>query len=156
VRLSASHALVTTVAAAEESERLSNAGHIPEALASMQEAVSIYRSLAAASPERYRPDLGDSLSRLSVLFGHLGQNAAALPVAEEAVQIIREVASTDRSRHSSHLARSLLNLGLALWRLGRYEDAVAAFREALAVYREIGDVRAEDDAQRTPSSPSLC
>jgi tetratricopeptide (TPR) repeat protein len=133
-------------AAAQESERLSNAGRTTDALASMQEAVGIYRSLTATSPERYLPDLGDSLSYLGVLLGDLGQHADALPVAEEAVKILRTVASANPSRYGPHLARSLSNLGMTLQQLGRFEEATAAQQEAVAIFRETGDRRSAGTA----------
>ena len=57
----------------------------PTRCRSTEEAVAIRRELAAASPDRYRPDLATSLSNLGVRFSELGRPADALPVAEEAV-----------------------------------------------------------------------
>ena len=54
-----------------------------------EEAVATYRELAAASPDRYRPDLARSLSNLGVAFSELGRPQEALPVTEEAVATYR-------------------------------------------------------------------
>ena len=44
---------------------LSNLGRREEALAASQEAVEIYRRLAAARPDAFLPDLASSVSALS-------------------------------------------------------------------------------------------
>jgi hypothetical protein len=61
--------------------------------------VTICRELAAASPDRYRPDLAQSLNNLGVLFSEPGRPAEALPVTEEAVITYRE-RSQKRGRHA--------------------------------------------------------
>ncbi len=72
--------------------RLAGLGRLAEALTADKEAVTIRRELAAASPDRYRPDLARSLNSLGVSFWELGRPAGALPVTEEAVAIFRALA----------------------------------------------------------------
>ena len=62
------------------------------------------RELAAASPDRYRPDLATSLSNLGIRFSELGRPAEALPVTEEAVTIYRELAAASPDRYRPDLA----------------------------------------------------
>ena len=63
-------------------------------LAASQEAVGIYRELAAARPEEYRPNLAGALINLSVhLVGKLGRSEEALAAAQEAVGIYRQLAA---------------------------------------------------------------
>jgi hypothetical protein len=50
------------------STNLSDAGRGPEALAAIQEAVEIYRRLAAANPARYEPDLARALGTMGLAF----------------------------------------------------------------------------------------
>ena len=95
-----------------------------------QEAVAIRRELAAASPDRYRPDLARSLANLGVWFSALGRPADALPVTEEAVAMYRELAAASPDRYRPDLARSLANLAEALMALDRTAAANAARDEA--------------------------
>ena len=92
--------------------------------------MAIYRELAAAYPDRYRPDLATSLTNLGIRFSELGRPAEALPVTQEAVAIRRELAAANPDRYRPDLARSLQVLALALDALGRAAEAEAARREA--------------------------
>jgi tetratricopeptide (TPR) repeat protein len=92
--------------------------------------VVMYRELAAASPDRYRPALADSLSNVGVRFSALGRSAEALRVTEEAVVMYRELAAAYPDRYGSELARSLRALSQALEKLGRTAEADATRREA--------------------------
>ena len=67
-------------------------GRPAEAVPPTEEAVAIRRELAAAYPDRYRPDLAASLTNLGIRFSALGRPAEALPPTEEAVAIYRELA----------------------------------------------------------------
>ena len=51
--------------------RFSQLGRPTDALAAAREAVTAYRELAAANPDRYRPDVAASLSNLGIWFSHL-------------------------------------------------------------------------------------
>ncbi len=66
---------------------LSQAGRPRQALPPTREAVAAYRELAAASPDRYRPDLARSLSNLAIQNSALGKDAEALAAREEALAI---------------------------------------------------------------------
>ena len=85
------------------SVRLGDLGQWQDALAVSEEAVAAYRELAAASPDRYRPDLARSLHYLGERFFALRRSAEALPPAQEAVKIYRELdaASPDDYRPTS-------------------------------------------------------
>jgi hypothetical protein len=54
-----------------------------EALAAIQEAVGIYRELAAARPDAFRPDLASSLNNLAADLGALGRLVPAHTGATE-------------------------------------------------------------------------
>jgi tetratricopeptide (TPR) repeat protein len=90
----------------------------------------VYRELAAASPDRYRPDLAAALNNLSVRFSELGRPAEALPAIEETVTIHRELVAASPGRYRPDLAQSLTNLGEVLEAVGRKADADAARDEA--------------------------
>ena len=111
--------------------RLAGLGRPAEALPVTEEAVTIRRELAAASPDRYRPDLARSLSNLGIWFSELGRPAEALPVTQEAVTIRRELAAASPDRYRPDLVGSLTNLGVLFSELGRPADATAAQDEAM-------------------------
>ena len=66
------------------SNRLADLGRREEALAAIQEAVAIYRELAAARPDAFRPDLASSLNNLSLRLADLGRREDALAATQEA------------------------------------------------------------------------
>ena len=96
----------------------------------------MYRELAAASPDRYRPrprPIADQ-PRRHVL--RAGPPAEALPVTEEAVAIRRELAAASPDRYRPDLATSLTNLAKALTALDRIAAADAARDEAAKLSRQ--------------------
>ena len=118
---------------------LAQAGRPANALPVTEQAVTMYRELAAANPDRYRPGLANSLSNLGVWFAELGRPADALPVTEEAVAIRRELAA-NQDRYRPDLADSLSNLGVWFAELGRPADALPAEQEAVTMHRELAAV----------------
>ena len=84
-----------------------------------EEAVAIRRELAAASPDRYRPDLAASLANIGKVLSELGRpdrRPAGRPRRPSA--IYRELAAASPARYRPDLARSLGNLGVRLFRAG--------------------------------------
>ncbi|MGN9789116.1 tetratricopeptide repeat protein [Nonomuraea sp. ZG12] len=135
------------------SVHVSALGRPADALPVTEEAVTIYRELAAAYPDRYRPDLADSLTNLGVRFSELGRPADALPVTEEAVTIYRELAAAYPDRYRPDLADSLTNLGVRFAELGRPADALPVTEEAVTIYRELA--AANPDRYRPDLARSL-
>jgi len=133
--------------------RLAELGRPAEALPVSQEAVTIHRELAAASPDRYRPDLAGSLTNLGVRLWALGRPAEALPVTEEAVVIRRELAAASPDRYRPALATSLTNLGIWFSELGRPAEALPVSQEAVALFRELA--AASPDRYRPDLAASL-
>jgi len=72
---------------------LTKLGRPEDALAAIEEAVTIRRELAAARPEAYRPDLALSLNNLAARLADLGRPEDALAASQEAVTIRRELAA---------------------------------------------------------------
>jgi tetratricopeptide (TPR) repeat protein len=133
--------------------RLWQVGRLAEALPVTEEAVEIFRELAAATPDRFRPDLAESLVRLGVRFSELGRPADALRVTEEAVEIFRELAAATPDRFRPDLAESLNNLGVMFSELGRFADALRPAQQAVAIFRELAS--AMPDRYRTDLARSL-
>ena len=121
--------------------RLAGLGRREEALAAIQEAVTIHRELAAARPDAFRPDLATSLNNLAIRLADLGRREEALAAIQEAVTIHRELAAARPDAFRPDLALSLNNLAHGLAGLGRPEEALAAIQEAADTYRELAAAR---------------
>ena len=89
------------------SNRLGDLGRREEALAAIQEAAEVYRELAAARPDAFRPDLAMSLNNLSLRLGDLGRREEALAANAEATGIYRELAARWPDVYHHELEQSL-------------------------------------------------
>ena len=89
---------------------LSDLGRREEALAASQEAVDLYRQLAAARPDAFLPDLAMSLNNLGIRLSDLGRREEALAASQEAVDIYRRLAAARPDAFLPDLAMSLNNL----------------------------------------------
>ena len=89
----------------------------------------MYRELAAANPDRYRPDLATSLDNLGGRLLRAGRPADALPATEEAVAIHRELAAARPGPLPPRPRPSLGSLGVRLSELGRPADALPVTRK---------------------------
>ena len=99
------------------SNRLGELGRREEALAAIQEAVTIFRELAEARPDAFVPDRAGSLNNLAGRLAELGRREEALAAGQEAVTVFRELAAARPDAFRPDLALSLTNmaLGLAAW-----------------------------------------
>jgi hypothetical protein len=61
----------------------------------------MYRELAAASPDRYRPDFGRSLTNFGIILSELSRPANTLPVTEETVTTRDKTDDCERCLHSA-------------------------------------------------------
>ena len=111
------------------------------ALQAAQEAVDLYRELAAARPDVFKPDLAMSLNNLANSLRDLGQSEPALQAAQEAVDLYRELAAARPDVFKPDLAASLNNLAAMLSDLGQREPALQAAQEAGGLYRELAAAR---------------
>src|SRR5208282_224049 len=93
----------------EVAGRLQSWGYRMEAVAPAEEAVQLYRELAAANPA-FLPDLASALTNLGNRYSEVGRRQDALAPAEEAVQLYRELAGTNPA-FLPNLAGALTNLG---------------------------------------------
>ena len=107
--------------------RYSRAGPPRRGPAPTEEAVDIYRALAADNPA-YLPDLASALNNLGNRYSELGRRTEALPPTEEAVDIYRGLA-TDNPAYLPDLASALNNLGNRFRELGGTDDADRAWTE---------------------------
>ena len=135
------------------SNRLGDLGRREDALAAVEEAVTIRRELAQARPDAFGPGLAASLNNLAGRLAGLGRREDALAAVEQAVTILRELARGRPDAFGPGLATSLNTLSLRLADLGRREDALAASQEATDTYRKLA--RARPDAFRLGLATSL-
>jgi tetratricopeptide (TPR) repeat protein len=128
---------------------LSAAGQWDEATAADEEAVGIWRRIAAANPAvAFRPSTvrqglrdqlnqADILANLAVDYGRLGRPLDAVTAMESAARILRLVRRADPDNADPSLARVLDQLSNQLSAAGRPEDGLAASREAVAICRRL-------------------
>ena len=121
--------------------RLSDLGRREDALAAVEEAVRLRRTLAAARPDAFTPGLAGSLNNLANFLSALGRREDALAAAEEAVRLRRTLAVARPDAFTPDLAMSLNNLANFLSALGRREDALAAAEEAVRLRRTLAAAR---------------
>ena len=133
--------------------RLSHLGLHEPALGAAQEALDLYRDLAKARPDAFRPNLAMSLTNLANCLSHLGQREPALDAGQEASDLYRELAKARPDAFRPNLAMSLNNLANRFSELGQHEPALEAGQEALDLYRDLA--KAQPDAFRPDLAMSL-
>jgi tetratricopeptide (TPR) repeat protein len=116
---------------------LSEMGRRAEALQATQEAVDLYRQLAAQHPDAFPPYLAASLANLGNRLSEMGRRAEALQATQEAVDLYRRLAAQHPDAFLPDLAASLANLGIRLSEMGRREEALQATQEAVDLYRRL-------------------
>ena len=122
-------------------DRLAGLGRREDARAATQEAVDIYRRLAAGSPTAYAPHLANALDNLGGRLGDLGRPEEALAATREAVAIRRRLAAESPADYLPSLAGALSNYGNKLSEFGRLQDALAPTLEALEIRRRLAAER---------------
>ena len=130
-----------------------NLGRHHDALPPTEEAVTLYRDLAADNPA-HLPNLAMALSNLGNHYAELGRYADALPPTEEAVTLYRDLAA-DNPAHRPNLAMALNNLGNRYANLGRYatHDRPRPPRPKEADHRSTGTSPTEQPRPPDPTSP---
>jgi tetratricopeptide (TPR) repeat protein len=98
-------------------------------LAPTQEAVDLYRQLAAENPG-YLPNLAGALNNLGISLSELGRSGDALAPTQEAVDLYRQLAA-ENPGYLPNLARALNNYASVLGQLGQYSAANRAWQDTL-------------------------
>ena len=78
--------------------RLAEVGRRAEAVPVSQQAVDLYRELAALNRDAYLPDLAMSLNNHALRLAEVGRRAEAVPVSQQAVDLNRELAAPEPGR----------------------------------------------------------
>ncbi len=108
-----------------------------QALVATQKAVGMWRELAAANPDQYRPDLAEALDHLGCRFYKVGRTAEAVPLTQEALRIWRDPAAANSDRYRRGLAKALDNLSVWFYEVGRTAEAPPLTQEAVPIWREL-------------------
>jgi tetratricopeptide (TPR) repeat protein len=125
----------TALAALEVARVLATWGCHADAVVPTEEAVALYRNLAADNPA-YAPDLAMALNNLGACYSGVGRRAEAVAATEEAVALRREQAA-DNPAYAPDLAMALNNLGACYRGVGCRAEAVAPVEKAVALYRNL-------------------
>ena len=128
---------------AELASRLSEVGQRTEALAAINQSVDLYRELAAAQPEAFRPVLATSLNNHAKMLREVGQRAEALSAINESVDLYRGLAAAHPETYRPDLARSLSNQAALLSEVGQLAEALVAIDQAVAIRRELAAAQPE-------------
>ncbi len=102
------------------------AANYQEALDPIEEAVTIFRRLAATDPAAYEPHLAASLRNLADICAWTGRRDGALAAAHEAVAIYRRLAAAEPAAYQPALVASLNRLSIL-------EQAVKSFAGSLLI-----------------------
>ncbi|MCP9839009.1 tetratricopeptide repeat protein [Cyanobium sp. N.Huapi 1H5] len=135
------------------SVRLGDTGDRVGALEAIEEALDLYRELAAASPDAFLPDLAMSLNNLANRRSDGGDRAGALQAVQEALDLYRELAAASPQAFRPDLAMSLNNFSNRLSDGGDRVGALRAVEEALEHYWDLA--AAAPDAFRPDLAMSL-
>lgn len=125
------------------SRRLHDVGRRKEALASGEEALGIYRDLAAAHPAAFQEDLAGALASVATILSDLDLHRRALDSGREAVAILRELALARPDTFREQVA-GLLNDVSTYWsEVGERENAISAIQESATIVSELAAARPE-------------
>jgi tetratricopeptide (TPR) repeat protein len=102
-----------------------------------QEALKIYKELAAANPAAYQSYVATSLNNLGTLYSDTSRLSDAEGCYQEALKIYKELAAANPAAYQSDVAGTLNNLGLLYKATSRLSDAEGCYQEALKIRREL-------------------
>lgn len=131
---------------------LAHLGRCDEALPPTQDAIAIYRTLAAANQQLFLPALAICLNNLSIRYHDLGQNQAAVQSAEDAVRVFRGLASSNFDAFMPNLATSTNTLAARLFDNGQTKSALATSNEAVSLWKQLTEKSREANLSNIAST----
>ncbi|WP_280363781.1 tetratricopeptide repeat protein [Nocardia abscessus] len=149
-RTSTALALGLARALQDRAELLAGLDRRVEALDSLDEAVSLYRNLAAESPGDSKLHLAQSLQDRAELLAGLDRRVEALDSLDEAVSLYRNLAAESPGDSKLHLAPILQAQAELLSQLDRNDHTVEFTRQAVRTFWRVADSAGSD----TPSGTS--
>jgi tetratricopeptide (TPR) repeat protein len=111
---------------------------LAEARQVYDEALAIYRRLAAVQPAAYEPFVAGTLNNLGAVLRELRALAEARQTFEEALAIYRRLAAVQPGPHEPYVATTLSNLGILWIALDSPDRARDYFREAVTLHERHG------------------
>jgi tetratricopeptide (TPR) repeat protein len=138
------------------SVRLSELGRYREGLTFSQEALALWRDLAAANSV-HLPDFARALHSRGLCLSELGRHQEALADNEEALALWRDLAAAN-SVHLPDLARALHSQSTYLRDLGRYQESLTAVEAVTVMFQGLAVINSVHlpDLARTLHSRGLC
>lgn len=109
---------------------LSGRGRREEALDALQEAATLYESLARARPEQFTSKLARAHYNLGVILREMERPAEAVAATARAIDLYRRLAATHPRLFMSHLVDALADTSVALADGDQLDAAVKALTEA--------------------------
>jgi tetratricopeptide (TPR) repeat protein/catechol 2,3-dioxygenase-like lactoylglutathione lyase family enzyme len=119
------------------SQLLAAVGRYTDAIAIIDEALSLCRRLGERYSDLIRRDLAVFLNVRSQLLVAVGRLDEALADSGEALSLYRQLAAENPLEFNPGLAATLTNLSRNLESVGRYEDALQAGMEGIGLHREL-------------------
>lgn len=119
------------------------AGLADQAAGSLEQAVTLFRTLPASQTAKARTDLASALTQLGIAYLHLGRGEDAVPVLEEAASLHQQAAPDGEG-----LATALDMLQVAMSRTGRRQEALELSRIVAEGWRRYAPKSNEASAQR--------
>lgn len=116
---------------------LTNLAQFDSALEVGDEAVALYRTLAAKHPEAHGPDLAEALISRSTALSALGRDDEALATARTASSIWERLARRRPVAFEPELCHSLVITTAFLHRVGEYRDARSIANRAVETGRRL-------------------
>jgi tetratricopeptide (TPR) repeat protein len=101
-----------------------------------QEALEIYRKLAAQNPDTFLPYVAATLNNLAVLHWNTNEMAIALSEYTEALEIRRELAKQNPATFLPDVATTLNNLAILHRNTNEIDLAMSVYQEALQIYQD--------------------
>lgn len=118
---------------------LCSGGPDNEVVPMFQEALSIYRRLAADDPQVYQPHVASTLNNLALHYSGAGHDALSRsePLLLEALDIYRALDGENAGTYRQQSAQVLNNLGVLYDENSRFNDSEQCYIEALDIYRAL-------------------
>jgi tetratricopeptide (TPR) repeat protein len=115
----------------------SEMGHLEEALRVQQEAISLFRTLAADGQDELKGKLADALHNCGITHSKLGHLEDVLIVRQEAVSLYRTLVADGHDELRKNLADALYNCGKIYSKMDHLEDALSVRQEAVSLFRTL-------------------
>ncbi len=104
-----------------------------------QEALDLYRKLAAKTPGVYLPGVATTLNNLAVLYNDTQRPREAEQAYDEALATYRELSKIKGETYLAGVAITLINLAVLYRNSQRPQEAEQAYKEALTVFETLAE-----------------